>query len=106
MKKRYSAFFGTELDELVARFSDPLVVAGINTHACVRMTVIHVYQRDLEVVVVGDDVASHDDEHDRITRRYLDGKIALFMDSDAIVAALDSEGSLAEMIAARWSEVS
>jgi len=49
VKKRYSAFFSTSLD---ARLSEArlefLVVAGVNTHACVRMTAIDAYQRDHE----------------------------------------------------------
>ena len=39
VKKRYSAFFGTELDSLLRRIAcDRIVIAGINTHACVRTT--------------------------------------------------------------------
>jgi maleamate amidohydrolase len=39
IKKRYSAFFQTQLDELIlARAVDTVVLAGINTHACVRTT--------------------------------------------------------------------
>ena len=34
IKKRYSAFFGTDLDKMLARFApDTLILAGINTHA-------------------------------------------------------------------------
>ena len=37
VKKRYSAFFRTTLDEVLATLrTDILVVGGINTHACVR----------------------------------------------------------------------
>src|SRR5215471_8254039 len=47
VKKRYSAFFGTGLDEMLATMRPTtLVLAGINTHACVRMTAIDAYQRD------------------------------------------------------------
>ncbi|MCZ6750830.1 MAG: cysteine hydrolase, partial [Acidobacteria bacterium] len=52
VKKRYSAFFGTDLDvHLETLRPEILVVSGINTHACVRMTVIDAYQRDYEVIV-------------------------------------------------------
>jgi nicotinamidase-related amidase len=41
VKTRYSAFFGTPLDEIIrANGIDTLVLAGVNTHACVRMTAI------------------------------------------------------------------
>jgi nicotinamidase-related amidase len=40
VKKRYSALFGTDLDERLKRLAcRQLVVAGVNTHACVRTTV-------------------------------------------------------------------
>jgi maleamate amidohydrolase len=88
IKKRYSAFFGTELDGLLARFqADPIVLAGINTHACIRMTAIDAYQRDLEVIVALDCVRSYDEEHHRMTLKYLDGKIARVLSNAEIEVA-------------------
>src|SRR5262245_27407637 len=96
VKKRYSAFFGTDLDEvLTALRPRTLVVAGVNTHACVRTTVIDAYQRDYEVLVAVDGVASHDAEHHEVTKRYLHGKIARFLPSDEI-AELLGPGSVAQ----------
>jgi nicotinamidase-related amidase len=47
IKKRYSAFFGTNLDQILAALQpDALILAGINTHACIRMAAIDAYQRD------------------------------------------------------------
>lgn len=81
VKKRYSAFFRTELDELLADLgAGTLVLAGINTHACVRMTAIDAYQRDFDVIIATERVASYDDEHHRITLRYLDGIARLMSD--------------------------
>ena len=77
VKKRYSAFFGTDLHDLLLRLEiQRLVVAGINTHACVRMTVIDAYQRDLEVTILRECVASRDPEHHDISLRYLAENIA------------------------------
>ncbi|HEX6731818.1 MAG TPA: isochorismatase family cysteine hydrolase, partial [Pyrinomonadaceae bacterium] len=60
VKKRYSAFFGTDLEATLKNISpDLLVIAGINTHACVRTTVIDAYQRDYEVVVATECIASY-----------------------------------------------
>lgn len=36
---------------------------GVNTHACVRTTVVDAYQRDYEVVLAKDCIASYDAEH-------------------------------------------
>jgi nicotinamidase-related amidase len=59
VKKRYSGFFGTGLDDrLRAAEATTLVLAGVNTHACVRMTAIDAYQRDYDVVLAGDCIGS------------------------------------------------
>ena len=89
VKKRYSAFFGTRLDQLLSEIRpDLLVVAGINTHACVRMTVIDAFQRDYRVIVAAEATASYDPEHHEISRRYLDGRIAAFLSNDELLATV------------------
>ena len=41
VKKRYSAFFGTTLDDLLTAIQpDAMILAGSNTHACIRTTAI------------------------------------------------------------------
>ena len=89
VKKRYSAFFGTNLDQVLASLKpDGLILAGINTHACIRMTAIDAYQRDLDVVLAADCVDSYDREHHDISLRYMKGKIASVMNNDEIRAML------------------
>lgn len=90
VKKRYSAFFGTNLDEILADLSvSELVLAGINSHACIRMAAIDAYQRDIRVVLARDAISSYDEEHERVTLRYLSGKIARIMMIDEIMDADD-----------------
>lgn len=85
VKKRYSAFYNTVLDETLARLKpDSLILAGINTHACIRMTAIDAYQRDWPVVLATDCVDSCDREHHEISLRYMKGKIAALMSNDEI----------------------
>lgn len=92
VKKRYSAFFGTPLEDALAESAaSTLVLAGINTHACVRTTAIDAYQRDIDVIVAADCVGSYDQEHHGVTVRYLDGKIARFLDNERIIALLAAE---------------
>lgn len=75
VKKRYSAFFGTILDEILAPVQPAFIaIAGVNTHACVRMTAIDAYQRDYHVVIASDCVASYDDDYHRDSLRYLSGR--------------------------------
>jgi nicotinamidase-related amidase len=89
VKKRYSAFFGTSLDQVLAGLDpDGLILAGINTHACIRVTAIDAYQRDWDVIVASDCVDSYDREHHDISLRYMNGKIAAVMSNDEIQAVL------------------
>ena len=87
VKKRYSAFFGTGLSRLLeARGVGAVVVAGVNTHACVRTTAIDAYQRDLAVVIPQECVASHDRNHHEVTLRYLGRHIARVISLDQLAA--------------------
>ena len=77
VKKRYSAFFGTGLDDLLARHGpDSLILAGINTHACIRTTAIDAYQRDWQVILASDCIDSYDRENHDVSLRYMKDKIA------------------------------
>ena len=89
VKKRYSAFYGTHLDETLARFRpDAIILAGINTHACIRTTAIDAYQRDCPVILAADCIDSYDREHHEISLRYMKDKIAALMNNREIRAAL------------------
>jgi maleamate amidohydrolase len=89
IKKRYSAFFGTHLDQLIlANAVDTVVLAGINTHACVRMTAIDAYQRDLDVIIPREAVGSYDRNHEAVSLRYMDGKIASVVSVAAVVSCI------------------
>ncbi len=89
IKKRYSAFFGTTLDQMLHRLApDALILAGINTHACVRMTAIDAYQRDWKIVVAAECVDSYDREHHDVSMKYMKDKIAAVMSNEEIRSAL------------------
>lgn len=88
-KKRYSAFFRTNLDEVLAAFAvNCITIAGVNTHACIRMAAIDAYQRDICVTIAGDCVDSHDEEHGRVSLKYMDGKIGTVLTNAAIIDTL------------------
>ena len=89
IKKRYSAFFGTELEGMLDRLRpDALILAGINTHACVRVTAIDAYQRDWSVIVAEECVDSYDREHHDISMKYMKDKIATVMSNLEIRSGL------------------
>jgi nicotinamidase-related amidase len=86
IKKRYSAFYKTGLDELLEKEEiSRLILCGINTHACVRMAAIDAFQRDLEVIIAADCVESYDKEHHDISLRYLGRDISRVLDNNQIM---------------------
>ena len=85
IKKRYSAFFGTRLDQLIlASAVDTVVLAGVNTHACVRTTAIDAYQRDRRVILAIDCIDSYDRQHHETSIQYMKAKIAEIMSNSDI----------------------
>ena len=92
VKKRFSMFFRTGLDALLQGLgTDQIVLAGVNTHACIRMAAIDAYQRDFEVLIVRECVASKDVRHHDVTMDYLDGGVAQVVALDELEARF-SEG--------------
>lgn len=91
VKKRYSAFFGTELRELLeSKGVKKLIIGGVKTHNCVRMTVIDAYQNDYDVILAVDCLANVGDEHDEMTINFLCKHMATRMTNDEIKPLLSS----------------
>ena len=82
IKKRYSAFFQTPLEEILKKLSpSKLILTGINTHACIRAAAIDAYQRNFRVVIPSDCVHSWDKEHHEVTLKYLGCEISQVLPS-------------------------
>jgi nicotinamidase-related amidase len=95
VKKRYSMFYRTELESLLEELdADPLILAGVNTHACIRTAAIDAYQRDFQVIIVRDCVASKDLEHHEITLNYMDGGIASVVSLSELVKQFGAENAV------------
>jgi nicotinamidase-related amidase len=91
IKKRYSAFYNTDLDQTLQRLRpDVLILAGINSHACIRVTAIDAYQRDWKIIVAEDCVDSYDREHHDISMKYMKDKIATVLTNQEIRSSLAS----------------
>jgi nicotinamidase-related amidase len=89
VKKRYSAFYGTTLDESLAGLQpDAIILAGINTHACIRTTAIDAYQREWPVILAADCIDSYDQTHHEVSIRYMKDKIAAVMSNEQIRTVL------------------
>lgn len=75
-KTRDSAFFGTDLERLLADAGvERLVVCGVSTESCIAATSTDAYARDLRVTLVEDGTASiewkqHDQTLARLQEQY------------------------------------
>jgi maleamate amidohydrolase len=95
VKKRYSMFFGTDLESLLRELeTDSLILAGVNTHACIRAAAVDAYQRDLQVIIVRECVASKDVGHHEMTLAYLDGGIATLVSLGELGERLGAEDAV------------
>ena len=88
-KRRNSAFFRTDLDELLDSLGvTHVTLAGLNTHACIRTAAIDAYQRDLRVPITSECIDSLDGEHARISLDYMRDRIAALSDNHTIITSL------------------
>lgn len=72
-KRRYSSFFGTDLD-LVLRENHVrnVIVVGTKTNCCIRATVTDAYYLDYDVYVVKECVATNDETVNRVHLQDID----------------------------------
>lgn len=61
-KNRFSAFFGTNLHEILGRLSPSKIeICGVDSNICVMYTVEELRNRDYEVVVYEDGIGTYDE---------------------------------------------
>lgn len=96
-KRRYSAFFGTELEiVLKAHKADTVLLVGGLTDVCIHYTAVDAHQNDYHVRVITDCVAGS-------TQQAHDNALAAmrYLQRDALVAADDVLGYIDSQLAAR-----
>jgi nicotinamidase/pyrazinamidase len=72
-KKRYSAFYGTDLEKKLKKLKpDKLIVCGVLTNICVMHTVADARNRDYAVEVPVDCVASPDEAAHRFALEHME----------------------------------
>ncbi|HMB94122.1 MAG TPA: isochorismatase family cysteine hydrolase [Rhodothermales bacterium] len=73
-KQRFSAFYQTNLDDVLARLGTrTLILAGITTAWCVRSTAVDAYQRDLQIVLARDCIDGFTREEHEASLQAMDG---------------------------------
>lgn len=71
-KSGFSPFVDPQLQSLLTKLGcDSVWLAGVQLHACIRMTALDAYQRGLTVLIADDAVGSDDPIHAAISKRYL-----------------------------------
>lgn len=77
IKRNYSAFFNTDLhDQLQQVGITSLVIAGVNTYACVRCTTIDAYQHDYDPIIwPKEGIAASLPRFEQDTLRYMVGDV-------------------------------
>ncbi|MGR8980723.1 MAG: aldehyde dehydrogenase family protein [Gammaproteobacteria bacterium] len=87
VKNRFSGFGNPHLDNfLKSQNIKRVVIAGLYLHGCVRSTALDAFERDYEVWIVSDAVASPDPIHAESTRLWLNGRVAKFVTSAELAA--------------------
>jgi len=93
LKTRFSAFFRTGLEDMLkTQGIQNLILAGITTAWCVRSTAVDAYQRDINVIVAADCVASFTAEDHANSVKAMDGYIASFQTNGEIIPWLAGDG--------------
>ena len=89
-KERYSAFIGTDLENILRqRGIDTLVVCGITTECCVDSTVRDAFQKDFSVFIVRDACAAYEQDMHDATMKILTLSFAIACDTDEVCRVWD-----------------
>lgn len=85
-KTRYSGFYNTDLEAILRSLKvENLVICGINTHACVRSTVVDAFMRDYRIWIPRECVASYDRAGHERSLDYLSRRMARVVSLDEML---------------------
>jgi nicotinamidase-related amidase len=94
-KTRYSAFFNTELHHILKSMAiDTLIIGGINTHACIRISAVDAFMRDFRVFIPKECVASYDSEYHKSSMKYLSKRIAMVLGLEEMIKRIEQNDML------------
>jgi ureidoacrylate peracid hydrolase len=95
-KRRYSAFFGTELDILLRNLgTQRLILAGVATNVCVETTARDACMRDFDVVVVRECVAAYSEAAHNAALANIDRHFGRLVDVAHVAHELGSDPAIA-----------
>jgi len=90
-KTGFNPFVSGELEKILRSLGcDTVVLAGLHLHACVRATAMESLERNFQVFVAEDAVASNDPIHAAATRRWLAERCVEFESTGALLNRCNS----------------
>ncbi len=88
-KKRYSAFFETDLDEILhSKGIQDLIISGVMTNLCCETTARDAFMRDYRVFFLIDGTATGKEDHHLATLKNLGFGFAYLMTCDELIEML------------------
>ncbi|OPY77280.1 MAG: Isochorismatase [Syntrophus sp. PtaU1.Bin005] len=91
-KNRYSAFFGTGLDEMLrAEGIEELIITGVMTNCCCETTARDAFMRDYRVFFVSDATATADEELHLATLKNMAFAFAHVLDTESLCRYLEGD---------------
>jgi nicotinamidase-related amidase len=92
-KRRYSAFFGTDLDLVLREHGiRNVIVVGTKTNCCIRATVTDAYNLDYRVIVLSDCVATNSETVNEVHLSDIGKYLGTVWTTDELAAALKAGG--------------
>lgn len=89
-KRRYSGFFGTDLDLILRENKiENLIIVGTKTNCCIRATVTDGYYLDYNVYVVSDCVATNDKTVNEVHLQDIDKYFGRVINSEELFELLE-----------------
>jgi nicotinamidase-related amidase len=93
VKAKYSIFHDTAFGDYAHSVGGTFVFAGVNTHACVRTSVVDAVQYNLTAIVARDCVQSYDPGFHGESLRYFENRLTAVLSNESIVSLLRSDAS-------------
>ena len=91
-KKRYSAFYETDLDSILrSKGIQDLIISGVMTNLCCETTARDAFMRDYRVFFLIDGTATGKDDHHLATLKNLGFGFATLLTCDELIQNLESK---------------
>ena len=91
-KKRYSAFYGTDLDSILrSKGIQDLIISGVMTNLCCETTARDAFMRDYRVFFLIDGTATGKEDHHLATLKNLGFGFATLLTCDELIQNLGSK---------------